>query len=482
MKLHPDLIRTCFLRAAKGLVWVLGQSGGPDPYLCDADEDELYDYLEEAANDRRPRTALEAADEAFELKRTRLISGVHFLTTLRCLELADHLSCIEVQPPSRKWVARFIQRKGLCLKARRTIDIQRLDGCGRDAIAEFFAQFGSLIRRCSPELLFGCDETMLECSGKAKVLVPEGSQEGIFESNESFPHISAMMTHTASGEALPPFVIFPKLNDLPPDLAQFDSSGKIWFVSSPKGWQSRNSFLIWCFHFINWLSSYRKRLRSSIRHSRGLLISDGHSSRGCPAALQLLDGANIDLLIIPSHTSHVLQMFDLVLASPLKHYFTEMYIRMEREDLEVYSSIAARVRFHAMVSLLDAWSKAASYHNCVKSAEATGIYPFKPEIVLANRFVHELNEREHTRAMQRAERRKRRLDLNSKVLTLRENEDMIVYHLLQNKIPAYLQCIPHGVSYSAYVKAVLTQFQKETKLLSRIPPFSKSIQGVVYFD
>jgi hypothetical protein len=41
MKLHPDLIRTCFLRAAKGLMWELGQSAGPDPYLCEVDEEDL---------------------------------------------------------------------------------------------------------------------------------------------------------------------------------------------------------------------------------------------------------------------------------------------------------------------------------------------------------------------------------------------------------------------------------------------------------
>jgi hypothetical protein len=147
VKLHPDLIRTCLLRSAKGLYWDIGQTAGPDPYLCEVDEAELCDFLEDASNDRRPRTGTEAADEAMELKRNRIVSGIRLLKFFGCPELAEHLSTEGLLPPSRKWISRFAERKGMNLKARRPIDIQRLDACGKDAIAEFFANYDSLIHR-----------------------------------------------------------------------------------------------------------------------------------------------------------------------------------------------------------------------------------------------------------------------------------------------------------------------------------------------
>jgi hypothetical protein len=41
IKLHPDHLTTCFPRASKDFWWEIGPPGGPDPYLYNADEEEL---------------------------------------------------------------------------------------------------------------------------------------------------------------------------------------------------------------------------------------------------------------------------------------------------------------------------------------------------------------------------------------------------------------------------------------------------------
>jgi hypothetical protein len=133
------------------------------------------------------------------------------------------------------------------------------------------------------------------CSGKAKVILPEGIKEGLTESQECFPHISTMMAHSTCGVALPPFVILEKLALLPPDLKPFDQSGQMWFASTSKGWQSRGSFRFWSIHFVNFLNSYRTKLPTSIRFSRGLLFSDGHPSSGYPSAIQSLENLQISI-------------------------------------------------------------------------------------------------------------------------------------------------------------------------------------------
>ena len=41
-------ITTCLVRTALGLPWCPGYKGGTDPYLCDADEQQLADYCLQA--------------------------------------------------------------------------------------------------------------------------------------------------------------------------------------------------------------------------------------------------------------------------------------------------------------------------------------------------------------------------------------------------------------------------------------------------
>ena len=61
---------------------------------------------------------------------------------------------------------------------------------------------------------------------------------------------------------------------------------------------------------------------------QGLLICDGHSSRENPLALQLLHSAKIRVIILPAHTTHVLQLFDVGLAAILKKRFTALLLEM----------------------------------------------------------------------------------------------------------------------------------------------------------
>jgi hypothetical protein len=49
-----------------------------------------------------------------------------------------------------------------------------------------------------------------------------------------------------------------------------------------------------------------------------LLILDAHTLRACPLALEMIPRFRVDSIVIPSHTSHICQIFDIGLASLLK--------------------------------------------------------------------------------------------------------------------------------------------------------------------
>lgn len=71
---------------------------------------------------------------------------------------------------------------------------------------------------------------------------------------------------------------------------------------------------------------------------------DGHKSRENPVAIQILKDNNVEVFIIPAHTSHVTQLFDVIIASPMKSYFSDLLKKM-MDDFKIDQNNTAQLRF-----------------------------------------------------------------------------------------------------------------------------------------
>jgi hypothetical protein len=184
-----------------------------------------------------------------------------------------------------------------------------------------------------------------------------------------------MLSHSVTGATVPPFVILPKLQHAPDDMLEIIRSSEAWVGSSASGWQTRETFFIWSVNFCHWLSKYRENLPDQVmRRMPSLLIVDGHVSRQCPTALEIFEYFNVFVLVLPSHTSHILQMFDIGLASPVKQALSGIYRRLKRSVLP-FEDAAAKVRYAAVMAILPAWKSSSSIDNCQMSARKAGIWP-----------------------------------------------------------------------------------------------------------
>lgn len=96
-----------------------------------------------------------------------------------------------------------------------------------------------------------------------------------------------------------------------------------YFASFGAGWITKNIFVYYCLLLICQLSHYRLTLPEELQIERFLLIVDGHKSRENYLPALILYLFNIDLLLLPSHSSHILQPFDICVASSLKSFFKE---------------------------------------------------------------------------------------------------------------------------------------------------------------
>lgn len=216
---------------------------------------------------------------------------------------------------------------------------------------------------------------------------------------------------------MPLFIVLPNLKKLPQELTEFANNGQAYFASSSNGWQTRDTFLFFVICFINWLSLFRKTLEKSIRDKDALLILDGHKSRENPIALKLLKQNKVTVFILPAHTSHLTQIFDVGIASPMKGVFTQLFNDMIK-NFQPELNQASQLRRFCFESAIVSYDIKCNIKSCKIAAELISTYPCNYEKLMNNKFVSELTP-QLKKIEEEKERRKRNepVNINCKVIT-----------------------------------------------------------------
>ncbi|KAK8889283.1 hypothetical protein M9Y10_034029 [Tritrichomonas musculus] len=317
--ISPAAIRTCFKRSALSLYWEKGKLYGNEPFLSDYDINVLQNYIKDRTKDSEPVDSFELIEEAVSIRKDRNKRAVNFLKAIKCDNIADEIEQSEINEPVRSWINKHLEDLDSKIKSARIVDNDRYYACTPDILNSYLSVIGPILTRAHPALIFGADETHLDPKIKKKFIVPNHIREFMAKREPTtIPHFSVMLCHNCLGISITPFIIIPELENCPQEAKKYIESGQLWACSSNSGWQNRNSFLIWSLNFINWLSCYRLGLDEEIRNERAVLILDGHNSRENPISLHFFTLFNIDVIILPAHTTHLLQMFDVVLARKFK--------------------------------------------------------------------------------------------------------------------------------------------------------------------
>ena len=469
----------CLERSAEALRWTKGMKGGTDYYLSSPDFAKLKNKVFECAQNDDHLDPEGLLNEAFELKKARVEEGIQFLNETGSPNLADKLEAKPIFPPVRSWVNKRLEELESSLKYRRLIDTNRLLACTPDHLLKYHSNHAELMKNTPPALIFGADETMLDTSFKTKVITPDHTAEIIAPHLVQIPHLTSMCCHNVIGEKLPPFLILSDLSQTPTELKPFIDRGQIWLSSSPSGWQTRDTFLFWSLCFINWLSSYRLKLGATIRDATALLIMDGHVSRENPVALWLFNINHINVLIMPSHCSHVLQMFDVGLASPLKRKYGKI-LRMLLLSIDRTLPIAPQIRQAIVIAFLDAWSTVCNIPNVRAAAKITGTYPCNSEPIVSNRFVRPL-----TAALERlsnSRKKSHEFTINEKVIT----EEVIII-AINDKLKEHDKwkhlCLRDSYpTYDKFCNEAVKEEHNGCKMLGPLAPFIlPSIKPIVFY-
>lgn len=169
------------------------------------------------------------------------------------------------------------------------------------------------------------DETALTSNRKFKVLTPLGKRPLCIDKGK-YSHLTACITLNSTEFYFKPLIILPN-KSITKGLE--DVLDELHLASTSTGWMNRAIFTLYCIIFISQVLEYRLTLPEELRSQRVLLIVAGHSSRINFLAALLQDLFYIDLLVLPGHCSHLLQPFDITVASALKTAFKKALLDYE---------------------------------------------------------------------------------------------------------------------------------------------------------
>ncbi|MCO5593831.1 hypothetical protein L7F22_047849 [Adiantum nelumboides] len=218
--------------------------------------------------------------------------------------------------------------------------------------------------------IWNADETGFQGSRDKgiKVLARKGSKSVYGITCDSREWMTVLCCVNAAGHSIPSYYIF-KGSRITSNYIENCEQGAAMAMQR-KAWMTGELFQAWLNHFKH---SIAQDMGFGQRH---LLILDGHGSHVSLEVVASAHDAGIDIVTLPSHTSHKLQPLDVSVFKSLKGNF-----RKERAiwQLKTASSQASKSELASIASKAIALS--LTEENIKAGFKATGIWPHNPAAV-----------------------------------------------------------------------------------------------------
>jgi len=174
---------------------------------------------------------------------------------------------------------------------------------------------------------------------------------------------------SASGQALPPMIIFPR-ERMSLDLVSGTPADTL-FTGTTLGWINSAVFFKWFKFFVGQIPPKRPVL----------LLYDGHGSHISTDVIECAHLHHIEIMYLPAHTSHLLQPLDVGVFKSLKTHFNEACRKF-------LCSNPGRVIIIYNISRLvgECWPQALTPANLISAFCNSGIYPLNPSKITAEKL------------------------------------------------------------------------------------------------
>jgi hypothetical protein len=184
--------------------------------------------------------------------------------------------------------------------------------------------------------------------------------------------VSMLSCINAEGGKIPNFYILKGTYFLQDYIKNCEPNGVM--AMQPNAWMTKWLFESWISHFISIL----KETTGIDERNRHLFILDGHNSHVTLEVVTLAMNSGLDIISLPSHTSHALQPLDVSCFKPFKSAFRQIRDswtllnkgkKVEKSDLCEWTS--------------QALEKSLTPKNIKSGFKKTGIWPLDDKAVTA---------------------------------------------------------------------------------------------------
>jgi hypothetical protein len=225
--------------------------------------------------------------------------------------------------PGKSWLRNFkLRHPDLVSRKSQPLEMGRARGLCPTSVATLYSNLQELYSQNNypPSHIWNCDESGVQAgrSGGATVLAKCGSKSVHTIEADQREHLSVLSCINAAGGKIPNFYIMKGTYFLK-DYIQ-DCEPDAVMAMQPNAWMTKWLFESWISHFINVL----KETTGIDETNRHLLILDGHNSHVTLEVVTVAMNSGLDIISLPSHTSHALQPLDVSCFKPFKTAFKQI--------------------------------------------------------------------------------------------------------------------------------------------------------------
>ena len=335
-------------------------------HLTAAEEKALVQWLTRLIENGYPARHVFVREMAEEI-RNRHVANIND----NSIELVSYPSI------GSSWVQRFLHRhQHLKTVIGVPIEAARMRDTSQEAIDNWFAAFVETIEEHNimTENIYNMDETgfSIRTLQSAHVIIDKRMRKSFQAHPGRQEWVTSIECICADGTITSPFIIF-KGEHISSAWIPKNAPHDWKFSCNSKGWTSN-------IHGLEWLRRcFEPATREKANGRTRLLICDGHDSHITGDFILHCIQNNIILLLLPPHSSHILQPLDVGLFGPLKTAMSSQLHRLIRTGVSRLQKVEW-LHYYVLP-----WSIALTQKNIAAGWRGAGLFPFNPEKV--QRFI-----------------------------------------------------------------------------------------------
>lgn len=283
---------------------------------------------------------------------------------------------VEFEPIGQDWVKRFIKRHPqLQTTYSEIIEASRVKEVTYEVVEKFYNELRRVISEfnISPENCYNIDETgsSIGTLQKGHVIVDTTIQSKYELEIGRQEWVTCIECICQDGSSLSPTIIFKGVKVLDKWIPHnTEGAAEVSWKATENGWISND-------RAVQWLrEKFEPQTRAKANGGRRLIICDGHDSHISAQFIAYCMHYKIEIILLPPHSSHLLQPLDVAVFGPLK-------TQISNEQRRYITAGAARLeKWEWADCYLKARPKAFTEHNIKSGWRASGCYPISPAKVL----------------------------------------------------------------------------------------------------